>query len=269
MFKEFETGDTVLEGIEFSKDEVQYNLIHLINGSAGATKLKTAADNLIYAHTKGYNPWLWIAPSLGAEQRVELVQRLAGQLQETFLPGITAEPTVARLFAETWGGIRGISYHIHMTMHAYQCPVLRQPVHVKGNLRLAGAEDADTIAGFMAHFIQDAFGQSCEPESMLSLAKAAASAGRMYLWLVQDTPVAMAQIGHRSARYGRINEVFTSRDCRKQGYASAVVAGVCAELHREGLIPMLYADAKNPDSNKVYQSLGFLEAGTIVDIKFN
>ena len=30
-----------------------------------------------------------------------------------------------------------------------------------------------------------------------------------------------------------------------------------------------YADAKNPVSNKVYKSIGFIEAGQIADIKFN
>lgn len=32
---------------------------------------------------------------------------------------------------------------------------------------------------------------------------------------------------------------------------------------------MLYADAKNPVSNKVYQSFGFVKAGRIADIKFD
>jgi hypothetical protein len=31
---------------------------------------------------------------------------------------------------------------------------------------------------------------------------------------------------------------------------------------------MLYADSSNPDSNKVYQSIGFVKCGSIVDIKF-
>lgn len=32
---------------------------------------------------------------------------------------------------------------------------------------------------------------------------------------------------------------------------------------------MLYADFKNPESNKVYRKIGFVESGKLVDIKFN
>lgn len=39
-------------------------------------------------------------------------------------------------------------------------------------------------------------------------------------------------------------------------------------LLSEDLVPMLYADLKNPDSNKVYRNIGFVESGKIVDIKF-
>ena len=31
----------------------------------------------------------------------------------------------------------------------------------------------------------------------------------------------------------------------------------------EGLTPMLYADRANPDSNKVYRGIGYVEAGVV------
>ncbi|MVP00615.1 GNAT family N-acetyltransferase [Paenibacillus lutrae] len=37
---------------------------------------------------------------------------------------------------------------------------------------------------------------------------------------------------------------------------------------KERLQAMLYADLKNPDSNKVYRTIGFEERGKIVEIKF-
>jgi hypothetical protein len=52
------------------------------------------------------------------------------------------------------------------------------------------------------------------------------------------------------------------------GYASAVVAELCSILKSEGLDSMLYADLKNPDANKVYQNIGFVESGQVADIKF-
>ncbi|WP_227774620.1 GNAT family N-acetyltransferase [Paenibacillus sp. NAIST15-1] len=40
-------------------------------------------------------------------------------------------------------------------------------------------------------------------------------------------------------------------------------------LHRESLLPMLYADLTNPDSNNVYQQIGFVDSGKVTDIRFN
>ncbi|WP_199616404.1 GNAT family N-acetyltransferase [Paenibacillus alkalitolerans] len=62
---------------------------------------------------------------------------------------------------------------------------------------------------------------------------------------------------------------FTSPFLRKKGYASALVAELCLILGQNGLVPKLYADLKNPDSNKIYKNIGFVEAGKIADIRFH
>lgn len=50
--------------------------------------------------------------------------------------------------------------------------------------------------------------------------------------------------------------------------ASAMGAELSSILIKEGLTPMLYADIKNCDSNKVYKSVGFVESGRIDNIIF-
>jgi predicted GNAT family acetyltransferase len=108
-----------------------------------------------------------------------------------------------------------------------------------------------------------------DPKDMLPVAEREAASGEMYLWVVDGIPVSVAKIAHRSARHARINYVYTPRDQRKKGYASAIVAALCEQLLEEKLIPMLYADGQNPDSNKVYQSIGFVHTGRIDDLKFD
>jgi len=78
----------------------------------------------------------------------------------------------------------------------------------------------------------------------------------------------MANISHCFAKYGRINAVFTPTQLRKNGYASALTAEMCAILKKEKLVPMLYADICNPASNEVYQNIGFIKSGKITEIKF-
>lgn len=153
-------------------------------------------------------------------------------------------------------------------MEAYHCPQVQLPHGVGGKLQQAEPDDIPLIAGYLAGFVQDCFGMESAPEDHLDYAGAVTESGRLRLWIDREQPVSMVHLAHQSARHARINEVYTPRGFRKHGYASAAVAALCAELLSKGLTPMLYADAANPDSNKVYQSVGFRRTGSIVDLRF-
>ncbi|WP_410514744.1 GNAT family N-acetyltransferase [Paenibacillus sp. BR2-3] len=268
MFERYSAGDGVLQNGSFIKDEVQYNLIHRISEIEHSIKIRSADGNLIFTRSEGHNPWLWVSSEIAPEKRKVLVQELVEQVKEDDYPGITAELDTAKLFAESFCEAKGALFHTHMMLESYHCPKVHKPEAVGGHLRQANLEHSAMIAEFMAGFSEDAFGVPAEPEVFRSTAKEAVRSGNLYLWVVDDTPVSMANIAHRTARHGRINDVYTHPAHRKQGYASAVVAELCEQLFEERLTPMLYADAKNPDSNKVYQSIGFVEAGSIAELKF-
>ncbi|AIQ59616.1 GNAT family N-acetyltransferase [Paenibacillus borealis] len=268
MFVNFEPDDRVLHSKAFLQEEVEYNLIHLITGNPESLRLKTAEDELIFAHTEGYNPWLWISPEVDAVQRRALVKQLGERVKELGLSGVTGAPETARLFAEAYCENTGKLYHVHMIMEAYHCPQVQKPSNVSGKLLQADAGYIPVIADYLACFVKDAFGTDNAPENFLGYARDITGSGTLRLWMVQDRPVSMANLAHLSSRYARINEVFTPHDCRKQGYASAAVAELCAELLGKGITPMLYADAANPDSNKVYQSIGFERTGSVADLRF-
>ncbi|MNC51652.1 FR47-like protein [compost metagenome] len=155
-----------------------------------------------------------------------------------------------------------------MLLESYQCTEVRKPSGVQGNLVQAETGHIPVIAEFTAGFARDAFGASQPVEHYLPHVDAAVRTGNLHLWMVGDAPVAMAKTVHRSARLCRINDVYTSGEFRKQGYASSLVAELCEQVLAEGLTPVLFADGKNPDSNKVYQSIGFVQAGKIAEIKF-
>ncbi len=79
----------------------------------------------------------------------------------------------------------------------------------------------------------------------------------------------MAAVANRSPRHARIGYVYTPPQERKKGYASALVAQVSRMVSEEGLVPTLYADVENPDSNKVYRGIGYQDAGVIREIGFH
>ncbi|MHA6530823.1 GNAT family N-acetyltransferase [Paenibacillus sp. BAC0078] len=269
MFERFEADDRVLESGQFVREEVRYNIIRRIIEYPDAVLLTTAERNLILAQAGGHNPWLWVSDELEAQQQTSLVQELAEWVSDYDFPGISAQPETAKTFAEVFCGAKGKLYHTNMILEAYQCPEVRRPAQVKGERIQAKAELIPVIAEFMLRFMEDAFGEKGQAEHFLKMAEEDVRSGNLYLWTVEGTPVSMAKITNRSARHGRINDVFTPRSHRKQGYASRLVAELSAQLLAEGLTPVLYADGKNPDSNKVYRSIGFRHAGQIADIKFD
>jgi predicted GNAT family acetyltransferase len=84
----------------------------------------------------------------------------------------------------------------------------------------------------------------------------------LFLWS-DGGVVAMARIANKGNKYARINTVVTNREHRGKGYAKMLVGDICKQLLEQGLIPMLYADARNPSSNSTYQKIGFREVGKI------
>lgn len=268
MFVSFGPGDDVLHTGQFMQEEVEYNLIHLIAQNGEALRIRTEENDLIFAHNAGHNSWLWLSPELAEERRRSLVRQLAEMLEDRGLPGVNGTLETGKLFADAYGKLTCKPYQVRMMMEAYHCPQVQMPHGISGKLQQAEPGDIPLIAGYLAGFVQDCFGTESAPEDHMGYATAVTASGKLRLWIDRDQPVSMVNLAHQSARQARINEVYTPREFRKHGYASAAVAALCAELLSKGVTPMLYADAANPDSNKVYQSVGFKRTGSIADFRF-
>ncbi|ETI70755.1 GNAT family N-acetyltransferase [Neobacillus vireti] len=269
MFSRLVSNDeAIAKGSAFEADEVQYNLFHRITEGSDFLSCKTQDGKMMFAQTPGQSGWLWISKEATAEERNDITQELVNHLNGVQLPGVTGEPETAALFAEAFSKKNHLQYETEMAMESYYCPKVIKPVNVPGKIQAATLQDVDTVAEYLAGFLRDAFGTAVEPNTQTAKAETMIQTGNLYLWIVDDQPVSMANISHRSPRHARINSVFTPISHRKNGYASALVAELCVIISSENLVPMLYADLKNPDSNKVYQNIGFLESGKIAEFKF-
>ncbi|GAA0136302.1 GNAT family N-acetyltransferase [Paenibacillus sp. YSY-4.3] len=268
MFQTVGTGDPVLQGKQFIADEVPYNLLHLICESGDNLRLKAVDGTMVFTQTIGYNAWLWLAKEVTVARREALFRQLIDDHPELDLPGVSGEPETAECFAKMYSEAKRIHYEPYMVMESYYCPEVKKPIGVTGEMRRAEQQDVDIVADFLAGFSESAFGAVVTKESQIPVAERMISTENLYVWCVDDQPVSMANIAHRSPRHARINAVYTPAEHRKKGYASAIVSELCFLLHEENLVPMLYADLKNPDSNKVYRKIGFVEAGKIAEFKF-
>jgi uncharacterized protein len=269
MFKELKPDDIALNGEMFRQEEVAYNLLHCIADGETAIRLKSIDGLLMMAQTNGFNGWLWIAKDLSDEEKRERIEALVQHLQGSSLPGISGDPEIAKLFAQSYAARNSLRHETVMIMEAYECISVNKPPKTNGVVKKADLEHVMIVADLMARMAEESFGVPILVDSQRPEAERVIEAGHCFLWIIEEEPVSLANIAHLSPRHGRINAVYTPPKHRKKGYASAVVAEASSHLLAEGINPMLYADISNPNSNGVYRSLGFQERGKIADYRFS
>lgn len=268
MFTSFLKEENVLNQKTFLDYEVQFNLLHRILEGNELVSLKTEDSNAIALQNPGHAMWLWINENMEKSEIDNTISSLCERLIESKLHSISAKPEFAIIFAEKYSKNPRIQYELSLSMESYQCLQVIKPRNVLGKLIRARLEHVDIVADFQAGFILGCFGAIVSKESQIADSKFMIDSGTLFLWEVDNKICAMVNVAHRSARHARINDVYTMPEHRKNGYASFMVAELCSNLLEDGLIPMLYADTKNPDSNKVYKGIGFMESGRIDNYVF-
>lgn len=173
-----------------------------------------------------------------------------------------ALPAVEVLAAEAARLARGrLSVHEHTRL--FELAELIEPAPVGGRLRLALQEDLDLVLAWYHAFARDAAeqaghaaleGEQVTWEDMLVRIET----GRVWLW-EDETGERVHVTGANPPSFGvaRIGPVYTPKEHRGRGYASAAVAAVSRRMVAEGTRVCLFTDQANPTSNKIYQQLGF------------
>jgi hypothetical protein len=261
--------DEAFDRPAFLRDEARFHLLGQLSGFPDALRIKSSDGVLLYAQTPGRNGWLWVDPCAPEEVRLARIRELAERLDDGGLPGVIGDPGPARAFAGACAAIRRIAWTERLTLVPYECRALRRAASAEGELRRARSADRYTAARFLAGFSRDAYGERVAAFTQLPAADRLIASGELYFWTAGGECVAMASIAHRSARHGRISAVYTRPDARRRGYGSAITAELTLRLLGEGLTPMLYADAANPGSNRMYRRLGYEPLDPIVEIEFH
>jgi len=253
----------------FIRDEVRFDLLFTISGGECAVAFQEESGGAVALENPGFNLWLWIDGDLGSAYAASVIGELAVRLKDAKLPGIVAAPEFASSFSESYCRKSGKQGKQNVSLMAYACPAVKMPAGVPGQIEKAGEERTEIAAGFMRGFQMDCFHTEETREHARATAESKIKAGNLFLWNVEGKTVCMAAIAQRSPRGARIGYVYTPTAERKKGYASALVAQLSLLVQGEALTPVLYADIENPDSNKVYKSIGYLEAGAVEEIGFS
>ena len=161
-------------------------------------------------------------------------------------------------FAAAFGGTwRPTHRHV-----LYECRTVQASPDPPGGRFVVTPADRSRIADWIQAFSAEAIGDGATRDSAEALTDRHLRDGSMWLWRVDDEPVACAAAVGPTPHGIRVNAVYTPPEHRRHGYASALVGSVTRELLAGGRdFVFLYADARNPTANAIYQRIGYRQIG--------
>ncbi len=167
------------------------------------------------------------------------------------LPGVTGPKAAAERFAR--GFARFATCDLNMRLH--RLDAVSQVPRPAGHLRVATPSDAELLGPWAQRFVQDS--GSDETRGGAELVAPYLANGTLYLW--EDGEVtSMAGWSRGTAHGASITMVFTPREHRGRGYATALVAELSqAILARGKRFCVLFTNAADPIASAIYARIGY------------
>lgn len=198
--------------------------------------------------------------------REEIARELAQALHERgeVVGGVNGALPAAEVFAAETARLTGSTVQVAEHTRLWVLEELHEPAPAPGRLRRSDEGDVDRVVAWYDVFGRDAAEQAGRssphpaPEEDRDSMLRRIAEGTVWVW--EDGAGATVHVtGASRPMFGvsRIGPVYTPKEHRGRGYASAAVAGVSRELLAEGARVCLFTDQANPVSNAIYQRLGF------------
>ena len=159
------------------------------------------------------------------------------------------------------GGMTRVGQHTRL----FELGDLVEPAPVEGRLRPATVDEQDLVGSWYEAFMADADEQAGrEPGASAHETPSAEDlrrrieGGRVFVWEDESgRPVHVTAASQPSYGVSRIGPVYTPKEHRGRGIASAAVAQDSRLLRDSGERPCLFTDQANPTSNKIYEAIGY------------
>ncbi len=242
------------------REELCFNLFSLIFENEKAL-IKTDMMNYIIAQANEQATiWMWISPS------IKDVSNVVGELAEQLLHNTKVHINTSDEYGEKilqLAAIKiGVQYKVYMPMNVY---VYRhtEVIPKRGHMIIPCEQHRERLKSMVKQMKMDTKGIRISENSADAMVTDLIRSGNLFLWEDEDI-VSMAKIDHE-ATYGRLNSGVTDRKYRGNGYMGMLLDEMCQMLIGRGVIPMLYADARNPSANKAHRKVGFEMRGQITE----
>ena len=187
------------------------------------------------------------------------------EAQKIVLPAAVGPAQSADSFARIWSQLALQQRKLGMSQKIYQLTAVKWPPPVPGRFGLATDKNVATLATWLVDYTNEALPhEPLSKNQALTFAERKVKNQEVFLWLgFDDRPMAMCLSGRPTDNGVSISGVFTPKEFRRQGAASAVVAHTSAtQLAKGKSFCVLYTDVANPTSNRIYAQIGYTEIAT-------
>lgn len=177
------------------------------------------------------------------------------------LPGVVGPEKESTYFAELWTRMTAQRFKLGMDQRIYSLEKVFIP-KTEGTLLPALEEHTELVSSWLYEFGIESLpeNEKSKKEDCELAAIKAISVGDVFLWIAHGEPVSVAHLGRPTKNGISIRAVYTPPHFRKNGYGSSVVAHLSQKSLDGGKeFCVLYTDATNATSNKIYQHIGYNE----------
>ncbi|MGW0227846.1 GNAT family N-acetyltransferase [Actinopolymorpha singaporensis] len=248
----------------------------VITDPAPATYLTVRTDGgeVVAAAMRTPPQRVWLSAESGPA--AELAAELLAAACPDAAGVVGTHPYVAD-FTRAWERLTGAAAVPEMAERLHALDAVTPPMPVPGAPRLATASDRDRLLAWCLAFEADAAEAAGRPVNALTEVERRRVTEAVDLRLAErrawvwdhDGPV--SHLGVTAPVHGvvRIGPVYTPRDRRGRGYASALVAAVSRhELDAGTKTCSLFTDLANPTSNRIYAAVGYRPVRDVTAYRF-
>jgi|GEM_PF-3334177 len=263
IFYPVKADDPIFENAEYVRDKVHFNVLDTRIRSAAAILLTNGSTIIMGQSNPAMSMWIWTSERVTSEDLFALKTALPQILSASEVPFFMARESVTDCLQGAFAP-RPVIFEERLT--SYKCENLLIPT-AKGEIDYPSAEDMSELVEFLIGFQQECFDMTPSADEMQVRIQAYIDNKSAFVLKDNGVPQSMAAFGVPEYGYIKIGPVFTAKTARNHGYAAYLTARVCEHITAQGCTPILYADSMNPASNKAYQNIGFVSAGTLKGFK--
>lgn len=183
--------------------------------------------------------------------------------QGVVLPGVIGPPQEVNTFIKHWRQLTGTQIDHHIDQGIYRLDRVIMPPPISGRMEKATEKDVSCLARWLGEFLEESLPSDVtNHKEYVRMVRAKIAEQHAFVWRVGHKAVSMAFATRPTKNGISIGPVYTPKNQRAKGYATAIVAALSEHLLNMGWqFCTLYTDLSNPTSNGIYKKIGYRSIG--------